>query len=89
MEGTYFRINGDFTASVLCFDDWSDGLREAWVVDMSVSELSQRMSDVRSGAVECLTADLLADYDSLRFEFGSQGYILLSRQAKRGIWWRW
>ena len=83
--GIYWRT-AHGSVEVLCFDEWSDGHREAWIVQLPLREFNERMSEVNAGKRSIITEDMLADYDSLIFDPGEQGYELLEREVRDGHW---
>ena len=66
------------TFEVLCFDTWSDGLIEAWTVSLAQADIDYILDEIRSGyrpdGRGGVTQDLLSDYDSEHFDFGTPAY---------------
>ena len=86
--GIYWRT-AHGSVEVLCFDEWSDGHKEAWVVQLPTQEFRKRMVEVIEGRRSIITEDMLADYDSFIFDPGEQGYELLEREVRDGHWMEW
>ena len=101
--GVYWRTTQD-SVEVLCFDEWvstymegNAGLyrvrqkkeHEAWVVKMSANDFSNRRKQLREGKMLSITQDLLADYDSMVFKDGTDGYALLEGEVDDGRWMKW
>ena len=74
------------TMRVLVFDRWSDGLVEAWIVPLVDEDIEYILDELREGKRKHISDDLLADYNSDHYDYGTVEYDDLWAETQEGLW---